>query len=270
MLLQTEFVNALQKRCEADDRVLAFWLEGSLGKNAGDAYSDVDAHLLVRDSDLADFRRDAQAFLEEAAPLVLFRALFGGEMMNAITSDGLRLDVWTHSDAAPVTKNAAAASPVWERTPGLAFWDTALPSAASLPPNAAELALKHINEFWRCIAILPSVIGRGEKIVAVFGFFVEIGPLTELLILSAGAARDTGVKHLNRFLPPGAQEEIETALAMPDLSLQSLANAHFSLVRIMQKRGPEAAARLGAVYPDDLEAAAVRYAEREIAAILAR
>ena len=269
MSLQTEFINALQKRCEADGHVLAFWLEGSLGKNAGDAYSDVDAHLLVRDADLVDFRRDGRAFLQSAAPLVLFRALFGGEMMNALTANGLRLDIWTHSDTAPVTKNPAAALPVWERTPGLVVWDTT-PLPASLPPNTADLALKHINEFWRCIAILPSVIGRGEKIVAVFGFFVELGPLTELLILSTGAPRDTGVKHLNRFLPKGAQEEIEAALTMLDLSLQSLTAAHFGLVRIMQKRGPEAAARLGAIYPADLEAAAVRYAEREIAAILAR
>ena len=102
------------------------------------------------------------------------------------------------------------------------------------PANAAALLERHIGEFWRCIAILPSVLGRGEKIVAVLGFFAELAPLTEVLILGTGAARDTGVKHLNRFLPPGAQAEIEAALKLSGLTLESLADAHLALAAVMQ------------------------------------
>lgn len=263
MVPQNAYVDSLRQQVQTDNRVTACWLEGSLGKNAGDRYSDVDAHLLICRDDLVSFRQQVRDFLETVSPLVFFRTLFDGQMVNALTKNGLRVDIWTHGDDTPIVRHPSTATPVWERTPGVLTWDTSAQSA-STPANAAALVERNIGEFWRCIAILPSVIGRGEKIVAVLGFFAELAPLTDTLILGTGATRDAGVKQLNRFLPPGTQAEIENALEMRDLSVRSLANAHMALAAVMQKHGPGIAARFGVPYPTEMETAVMDYVRQEL------
>ncbi len=267
--MQTEYVNALRDRAQADNRVLALWLEGSLGKNAGDQWSDVDAHILVQSDALPAFSAESETWLRSVQALVLFRAMFDGKMLNALTSGGLRVDVWLHANDEPTRLHPDRTVLLWEREPGTVVWDNALPAYAAFPSNVGALAERYINEFWRCIAILPSVLGRGEKIVAVLGFFAELSPLTDLLILGTGRPKDTGVKHLNRFLPGGAQEEIETALDLRGLTVTSLAQSHLALAAIMQKRGPSIAVQFGIPYPTDLEEAALRYVRQELAFVIA-
>lgn len=49
--IQQQLVNDCCRWLEADDRVLAVWLVGSLARGAGDRFSDIDLYVVVRDAD---------------------------------------------------------------------------------------------------------------------------------------------------------------------------------------------------------------------------
>ena len=63
------------------------------------------------------------------------------------------------------------------------------------------------------------------------------------------------------------EEEIEEALALEGLTLNSLVHAHLALARIVQEEGRLLAARHGFDYPVELETAALNYTMQELAAI---
>ena len=87
MQMQHDFLADLQAKLENDARVLAAWLEGSFGRGSADRYSDIDLHLLLREA--GAFHSDARAWLEVLRPLVLYKLLFDGRMINALTDADL-------------------------------------------------------------------------------------------------------------------------------------------------------------------------------------
>lgn len=254
------FLSALTAVVKQDSRLHAAWLEGSLGRGNADRFSDVDLHVLVPETELTAFRAQAEVWLGQLRPLVLFNTLFGGQMINAITVNGLRLDLWVHGGE-QVEVDPGAVQVLFEH-PG-----TLTAKSPPVPPNAeatAQRLLGLIREFWRCVTLLPAVLGRRERLVALQGLTVELGLVTELLVTASGAVRDRGVKHLNPFLPEHLRGELE-ALILPDsLTEQALADAHLRLAALVQREGRHAADAFGFEYPDALETTALTYAQSEL------
>ena len=93
---QNRFIDALAAKAEADPRIRAAWLAGSFGQKTADRWSDVDAHLLVDPAALNEFREEVETWLAEIRPLVFMRMMFSGRMVNAMTDEAMRLDVWLH------------------------------------------------------------------------------------------------------------------------------------------------------------------------------
>ncbi len=141
---------------------------------------------------------------------------------------------------------------------------------ANAPTDKAALKnrlIQQIQEFWRCISLVPAVSGRDERIVGLFGLTVEVNILTDVLISGYEIPRDSGVKRLNPFLPEALRTRIEEALTFDGLSLRGLTQAHLALARIMQEEGRQIAARHDFAYPAEVEIAALDYTMRESAAI---
>ena len=263
MELQNRFLAALQPALAAEPHIKAAWLTGSLGRGNADRYSDIDLNLWLEEADLDEFRSGTQAWLTHLRPLVLFKWMFNNRMANVLTVDGLRLDLWLHSDPAPILDEGKVRV-LLDRDNALQFG----PSPAT--PDAAATQtwlLQQMCEFWRCIALTPTVIGRDERIISLVGLTVEVNILTDLLITGYGIARDSGVKRLNPFLPPALRPQIEAALALQGLTQAGLAQAHLALARIMQAEGRHLATRHGFAYPVELEQAVLDYVTRELAAI---
>ncbi len=256
------FIDGLTASLHAHRHVRAAWLEGSLGRGTADRYSDLDLHVLVEEDALPAFPDGAEGWLSALRPLVLFNALFGGAMLNALTLDGLRIDVWPHGGAQAQVEVGHVR--VLTERPGALIRVT---PAAPPPAVQAPQVLAQTREFWRCVALLPSVIGREERIVAVQGLAVEVGLVTELLIAGSGRPRDRGVKHLNAFLDVEAHQAIEAALALPDLSTQTVVDAHLRLVALVRRHGPRIADTVGYAYPTALEQAVLAYVLGELRAL---
>jgi hypothetical protein len=187
--------------------------------------------------------------------------MFSGSMLNAMTQDALRVDVWLHEGEDHVIDPARAQ--VLLARPG-ALIDG--PPAA--PPDPAQVAARldeQIREFWRCIAMLPVVLGRDERIVGHMGLTVEQGILVNVLLDGYAIPRDAGVKKLNPFLPVDLRRAVEDALSMPGLTLPALARAHLALAHIMQAHGPLIAQRHGFDYAQEIEYRVLTYVNQELA-----
>lgn len=258
--MQQEYIEKLISQIEMDGRIRAAWLEGSLGRGNADRYSDLDIHMLLNDSDITDFKSNIDTWLSHIRPLVLFNLLFNDSMINAMTQDGLRLDVWLHSGTS-ISVDPAKARILFQVGNVVSF-DRA--TASQDPAPVAETLLRQTKEFWRCISLLPPVIGRNELIVALTGLTIETNILTDVLILGYGIVRESGVKRLNAFLPDHTQLAIEEALSMQGLSQRSLVAAQMKLVHMMQEHGRIIARKHSYAYPSELESAVLDYVFREL------
>ena len=259
MKLQQDFIDRFEAKTDVDLRVVAAWLEGSFGKGNADRFSDVDAHLLVREADMDAFRQDLKSWLSDVRPLVLFRLLFNNEMANCVTEDGLRVDIWLHAGDS-IGRPASRARVVSCKENSLQLDDSEPPGRDDL--NAT--LLRNMQEFWRMIAILPAVLGRGELIVAFMGAAFEAKVLNEVLITGSGILRDTGITKLNPFLPSEDRKEVEAALTLDGLNADALAGAHLRLAAVMSRRGRGIATQRGIEYPAALEESVVRYVSKEL------
>jgi hypothetical protein len=258
--MQQDFIDKFTQLAATDESIHAAWLEGSFGRGIADRYSDIDAHLLVDATCLDAFRQEVRAWLEGIRPLALYNLIFDGQMINALAVDGLRIDLWLHAG-----ESFEAGTPdllvLWDRGGRLT------PGKPPAPPSSAEVAAKLtylVPEFWRCIAMLPVVIGRSELIAGCQGLIVEIGLLVDLLILGNGQQKDRGAKAINHLLPADVRQQIEEALHMPILNPTQLSAGHLSLAALMQVHGPILCERWEVEYPQGLEDAVMEYVAKEL------
>lgn len=261
--MQTHFIESLTTAATTDPRIRAAWLTGSYGKGIADRWSDVDAHLLIDPTMIDDFRAGVRQWIEALAPLVLYRLLFGGEMVNAMTDEGLRVDVWLHAgESADVVEGQARI--LYAQT-GVLTWQPNPGTVLSQAQAAAELE-RTIPEFWRCIAMLPVALGRDEKLIGAAGNFLILLLLTDTLCVQSGVRKDRGVKALNGFLPPELRRLAEDATTLPALTRENLTWFQLRLAAIMHEYGPAICAQWQVEYPHALEAAALGYVTREVQA----
>ena len=262
MEMQTEYLHTLQTALEANPAVKAAWLTGSFGRGNADRYSDVDLNIWLDAANLETFRQATELWLNSIRPLVLFKWMFNDRMANCLTVDGLRIDLWLHTDAAPRLDESRVQVMV-DREHALQFGTT---ESVPDPTRLNNYLISQIREFWRCIAMLPT-IGRDERIIGLFGLSIEVNVLTDVIIGGYGIPRDSGIKRLNPFLPDALRAKIEQALSFDGLTASGLVQAHLALARIMQEEGRQVATRNGFEYPVDIEEAALGYTLRELAAL---
>lgn len=259
--MHDEYLHALAAKFEADDRIKAAWLEGSFGRGNADRYSDLDIHLLLAQDYVEAFRTNAETWLSTLVPLVLFNVLFDGKMINALTENGLRIDLWLHAGDT-ITLIEGKVSVLVDKMHCVRWKQSTTTTDSAIDLQALEQQTK---EFWRCIALLPSGVGRNELITCFTGLSVQTNLLVNIILAGYGITRDRGVKNLNQFLPPDTRQALEGALSMNELTRVSLVHAHLDLARIMQQHGPIIAAKHGYAYPAELEVAVLRYVRQELA-----
>ena len=261
---QSRFIEALTAKVEADAAVRAAWLTGSFGKAREDRWSDVDAHLLIDAAKFDEFHSGVESWLCEIRPLVFLRLMFEGRMVNAMTDEAMRLDVWLHQgETAEVT---AGETRVLYEEEGALDW-LPRPGDRLTRKAAEELLLREIPEFWRCISMTPVVVGRGEKLVGAAGNSIILLALTNVLCAASGIRRDRGVKALNGFLLPHHRKCVEEAILRKTVSLDEPIRIPLRLARIMREYGPAICEQWEVEYPRAMEEAVLRYVSKELGAL---
>ena len=258
--MHQEYLKAFADKAASDARVLGTWLEGSFAKGTADRYSDIDIHLLVAEEHKETFQHELESWLSDIQPLVLFKDTFLGQMMTCITTVGLRVDVWLHTGDTIILERTKVH--LLSGVKGCIQFKEVCRDQKS--KDVSSVLKQHFNEFWRVLAILPTVLGREEHIAGCMGTTFAVMSLTEVLIIGNGNQRDRGVKNINAFVPQVLREEIENALTMPSINREGIAKAHLRLTAIMQRYGPDIAKQNGVAYPLALEKTVLRYISREL------
>lgn len=93
---RADLLDALEVALRADDRVVAAWLAGSLGRGTADDLSDLDLWLAVDDASIAEIVADPIEFVHGFTPTIL-------EILAPTNgpSDGAYVLTWVAGDAGP-------------------------------------------------------------------------------------------------------------------------------------------------------------------------
>lgn len=261
---QSRFIDALTASVEADNSVRAAWLTGSFGKETADSWSDVDAHLLIDSAKFDAFHGNVERWLSEIRPLVFLRLMFEGRMVNAMTDEAMRLDIWLHEGGS--AEVISGETRVLYEEDGVLSWQPR-PGDRLTREAAAELLLREIPEFWRCVSMTPVVVGRGEKLVAAAGNSIILLALTNVLCAASGRRRDRGVKALNGFLLPHHRRCVEEALLLNTVQPDETVRIPLRLARVMREHGPAICEQWEVVYPQAMEEAVVEYVVQALRAL---
>ncbi|HEY2792649.1 MAG TPA: nucleotidyltransferase domain-containing protein [Micromonosporaceae bacterium] len=235
----------------ADDRVLAIWLAGSLGRGRGDEFSDIDLVVAADPS-----RRDAlvdewDEIADRIAPIVHRHKLSGRTMavFAHVTDEWDRFDVTVVSP--PMSHVAADLTPLHDPD-GL---HASLPETAEAPPDrSGELAA----EFLRVLGLLPVVVGRKEWVVGASGAGLLRGMLIQLMLSTVpergGALRMRGI------LP---DEQIDALAALPPIEAteESVVAVHLACARMFLPLARELA---GEAYPVEMDRALRTHLDRAL------
>ena len=93
---QWDAINVVVGALKDDSAVRALFLKGSLAKDVGDEYSDVNLYCLVHDDQLEDFFVKRIMYLEQYKTILFWsESNFVGPQIVAIFEDGLHFDLYT-------------------------------------------------------------------------------------------------------------------------------------------------------------------------------
>ncbi|MGZ5932950.1 MAG: nucleotidyltransferase domain-containing protein [Rhizomicrobium sp.] len=257
---QQSLIDAIVRVLSADGRIESAWLTGSLGKGAGDEFSDVDVTVVVPDASY-DALRHYSGDLSMVANVVRIN-IVSGRVLNAIT------DLWARFDLTFVKPNEfavmplAAARPLINRgTPQRVF--AAPPPYKTTAPRVLQLS----NEFIRVIGLTPVGIGREEFTILQEGVGLLRRMTLDLMLEANGIGPQArgGALHMNLFL---TQEQRRTLESVPPVGAtrESVIAADIALARIFLPLAKKLAAETGAPWPSLFEDATRAHLARTLGA----
>ncbi|HEY2886885.1 MAG TPA: hypothetical protein VGJ08_16875 [Rhizomicrobium sp.] len=244
---QQSLVDAISAVLQRDARIEAAWLAGSLGRKAGDTFSDVDVIVLCPDGTAKEIAA-TPGLLDFARP-VLVNALFGGRIVNVITPDWQRFDLVFAEGSDLARYNANDLKPLFNRTGREPPRIEPAPYLAT-PESLAKL----VQEFYRVMTLAPLGIGRQEYIVALSGIELLRKMIVDLMLEENGIGPQQrgGALRLNPFL---TSEQIKLLESLPAVAAErdSLLGCQKVIANIFVSRAKAFAARIGMEWPSALE-----------------
>lgn len=256
-----ELIERIVEVLQADGRVCAAWLSGSLGRGAGDRYSDVDVVAVVAEADRKAFLADWDSIVATIAPVVLTNQLNTGAVtvFNQVTTDWLRFDVSVVTPAALDHYTASTLRLLFDKAD---LHSKLRPRGEPLAPSASRVnALT--KEFMRVLGLLPVVLGREEYAVGASGASLIRMLLIQLMTEDVAVEDRGGALHLRGLLPDARLAEID---ALPPIAAtrESVVTVHMAVSRLFLPLARDLFKRTGTEWPDALERALRDRLEREL------
>ncbi len=247
-MTREDLIAALTRKGEADPRVLALFLGGSLGTGKGDAFSDADMILVVAPEDHAAFVAQAQAWAEALIPLLIWRAPYPGQPLFTAVGEGwLRFDL-TITVPGRVIGSQARLKALVDKAE---VWKSLPPTLPPRAPSADEIEAIAV-ETLRILGLLYVVAGRSDWAVAVTGVGLLRNQLISLMVMDTHPQLPPGALHLKRILPA---EDIEILASLPPVgpTQASILQANAVLAPLILNRARAMLERAGGTWPQALE-----------------
>jgi len=245
---------------EADERIRALWLSGSLARGVADAASDLDLLLAVRDADHAAFAGGWREWLAGIAPTVVARALPSpAGSFYSVTATCERLDVVVEAVSAVATSPYRHRLAVFDRD-GL---DALVPAPAHEPgPDPARLATL-VEECFRQQVNLPTVTVREDWLMGVVAVQQVHLILYQLLVAGNAPLPPMGVKQWSARLTDRQRRVLE-ALPVPQPARESVLAARDAAIAAFVSEARPLLAAHGVPWPAELELAVAVHLAREV------
>ncbi len=262
--LHTTLIEKIQEVLEADRRVCAAWLEGSLARDEDDDLSDIDLWVCVSDDSFQSFIDDREQFAAKIGPVlsVLYPKTPGQpediDSFQIIFDDQpitchLDVDVQKESRHFHFTKGSSAEEcrVLFDRGKIVRF--------KALDEKAVEEYVRPLFEFtmvqfWHRLPQVLVLLERGYFLEATDAFRDRLEDLvTVYRILYTPEKVDWGWKDADAELPDDAIGTI--ADCTPELSEKSLRKCTLRLAKAFQKQSAVLSKRLGVPLPTALIAA---------------
>jgi predicted nucleotidyltransferase len=245
---------------EADERIEAMWVGGSVARGVADAGSDLDLMVAVADEAFEDFADDAVAWLRGVGDLVLAAGLpFLRGGVYATTRDCLRIDLVSEATA------SLPETPYRYRVPVHDPHDltSRIPPAGDEPgPDPAEMEAI-VTEFYRLGAIFPAaVVAREDWLLGVVGVGSVQQLLYRLFVAANAPLPVMGIKQWSSRLTPH-QQQVLTELPAPRPERDSVIAAMQAVREAFALEARPAVERHGVVWPDELHDAVDVYWQRQ-------
>ena len=256
-----ELIQHIVEVLQADGRVCAAWLSGSLGRGAGDQYSDVDMVVVVTEADRKAFLADWDSIVTTIAPVVLSNQLSRGAVtvFNQVTAEWLRFDVSVITPADLGRYTASTLRLLFDKED---LHSKLSPRGEPLAPSGPRVyALT--KEFMRTLGLLPVVLGRDEYAVGASGASLIRMSLIQLMTEDVAVEDRGGALHLRGLLSDARLAEIDT---LPPIAAtrDSVVAVHMAVSRIFLPLARDLFERTGTEWPEALERALRDHLDREL------
>jgi predicted nucleotidyltransferase len=240
-----ELIQRIIDVLQADDRVRATWLSGSLGRGAGDRYSDVDLVAIVAEENRAGFVAEWDGIVATIASVVLTNRL-----SFRSSTDWLRFDVSVITPASLDRYTASTVRPLFDKDD---LYSRLRQKGEPLAPSGPRIQ-GLTKEFMRILGLLPVVLGREEYAVSASGSGLIRMLLIQLMTEDVAVEDRGGALHLRGLLPDAQLAAIDE---LPPISAtrESAIAVHMAVARLFLPLARDLSKRTGTPWPDALESA---------------
>ena len=257
---QQSLLDAITEVLQADTRIESAWLHGSLARDAGDEWSDIDVIAICAPGAAEDAIRRYVSDPGAIAPTVFANVLFG-QVLNVVTRDWRRYDILFGERDIFSRFPAMQYRKLFNKT-GAAPPENPPPPPA--PPRPARVR-NAIDEFLRILGLLPIVIGREEYVNALSGI-THLRTQTINLMAEENGIEPWdrgGALHVNRLITPEQRAELES-LGPIEATRNSIIEGHLAYARLFLPRARAVAEKLGVPWPKTFEDATRAHLERTL------
>jgi hypothetical protein len=195
----------------ADDRVRSVEISGSVGDGTADAWSDLDLQVVAVEDRFDELLADWPVWLAEITPTVFARTPIAPFIINAVTAEGLTVDV-------VVFKGEVISFP---RPPG---YSVGMLSTTRFDDVRDALEYAVVEQLRGMAGPFISLIERGEHVRHLSGVPHLLGLLTTVFLAELGAPAPA--KHWNRTFTP---EQSAAVAALPPVAATRERLAEFGL-----------------------------------------
>jgi predicted nucleotidyltransferase len=159
---QAALIERAREILQADERVIACWLEGSFARGNADAWSDVDLHIVVADEDAAALRAERKEVVGRIAPILALDDAplpWGAHLLVVALKGPARLDLY-------IERESRLNDALRFETPRVLFDRNGVTSTLKLTEDIEPLVRKRLADLMRTFffgAMWPGrLLGRRE------------------------------------------------------------------------------------------------------------
>jgi predicted nucleotidyltransferase len=242
-------IDRFVEACEADDRIVASFLVGSLARERADEFSDVDLCVIARDVVFDDVVRDRASLIEPLGVPVFVEDFGHVEVVSFVLADGTEAEIFFGRESALDELRPGRYRPLFD--PHGILDDVTFDEERTDPADLEAALRQSLSWFWHELSHFVKAIGRNQlwwaagQLEALRNHCVNIARIEQGVL-----AGDEPYWKLDDEVRTAAIEPLEATFV--PMERDALLAAGRIIVSFFRERAPRLAAAYGLPYPADL------------------